>query len=205
MKQCRWCKLEKLEDQFYKRSSNSDGLYSWCKDCSRKKNKVSQYNRKDEHKKKCKEYREKNKEYLLEKAKEYYYKNREEQLKKREDYRKKNKKKISLREALKRISDEDRFEKNRKKHYEWSKDNREKLNEYQRNWYQQNKVKRRAHVILHRAINSGKVMRPEKCSQCNKKCKVDGHHEDYSKPLDVVWICRACHSRKSPRSVIKCI
>ena len=38
-------------------------------------------------------------------AKEYYYKNREKQLKKRAEYREKNKDKISLREALKRISD----------------------------------------------------------------------------------------------------
>lgn len=146
------------------------------------------------------EYKRKNKEKLNEQAKEYYWKNREKQLKKRAEYRKKNKDKISLRESLKRISDKDRFERNNKKHLEWSKNNRERLNEWQRDWYQKNKEKRRAHVILNRAVNSGKIQRPNNCSQCNKECKPDGHHEDYSRPLSIVWLCRACHSRKSPRT-----
>lgn len=204
MKECRWCKVVKLEDQFPKRSSNLDGLYSWCKQCCSEKQKNRPKKSKEKQRIQNLEYKEKNKESLLKKANEYYYKNRDSQLKKRKEYRNKNKKKISIREALKRISDEDRFEKNRQRHQEWSKVNRERLNEYQRKWYQRNKEKRKAHVILHRAINSGKIIRPKNCSQCSKECKVDGHHEDYSKPLEVIWICRACHSRKSPRTVIKC-
>ena len=155
------------------------------------------------HLEKNREYKQKNKDILNQKAREYYYKNRQEQLKKRAEYREKNKHKISLKEAVKRISDEDRFEKNKKKHLEWSRNNRDVINEWQREWYQKNKEKRKAHVILHRAINSGKILRPNICSQCSKECKPDGHHTDYSRPLDVTWICRACHSRKSPRTVLK--
>jgi len=149
---------------------------------------------------KNREYKKKNREILNQQAKEYYYRNRERQLKKRAEYRAKNKEKISVKEALKRLSDDDRFEKNRQKHLEWSKDNRDRLNEWQREWYKKNKEKRRAHVVLHRAINSSKIERPNNCSQCGKECKPDGHHEDYSKPLEVIWLCRACHSRESPRT-----
>jgi hypothetical protein len=43
------------------------------------------------------------------------------------------------------------------------------------------------------ALKSGVVKRPGNCSQCQKECKPEGHHEDYSKPLEVVWLCKSCH------------
>jgi hypothetical protein len=41
------------------------------------------------------------------------------------------------------------------------------------------------------AIYRGVLVRGP-CSQCGAP-KTDAHHEDYSKPLDVVWLCRKCH------------
>lgn len=43
------------------------------------------------------------------------------------------------------------------------------------------------------AIQEGFVIRPDYCEKCLKNCKPDGHHKDYSKPLEVVWLCRQCH------------
>lgn len=203
MKICKDCKIEKNVGEFYKRPSNLDGLYSYCKECTLKQNKVTRNKKEEIYLEKAREYKEKNKKILREKSLNYYYKNRGKVLEKSEIYRKNNKKKISLNEALRRLKDPQRFENNRKKHLNWAKNNRDRLNEYQREWYKKNKEKRRAHVILNRAIISDKIIRPENCSECNKKCKPDGHHEDYTKPLDVIWICRACHSRKSSRTVIK--
>lgn len=37
----------------------------------------------------------------------------------------------------------------------------------------------------------GKLL-PEPCSVCHAE-KAQKHHDDYSKPLQVVWMCRACH------------
>lgn len=148
-------------------------------------------------------YREKNREALNEKSRQYYYDHREAVLKKSEKYRGENKRKISERAAIKRLSDPGRFEKNRVRHKAWSTKNREKLNEYQRKWYQNNKEKRRAHVVLHRAVKKGIIERSKTCEQCGKLAKTDGHHEDYSKPLEVKWLCKPCHMRQSPRTVIK--
>ena len=53
------------------------------------------------------------------------------------------------------------------------------------------KVKARQNLI--QAIKKGKVIKPLKCSVCHQKKRLDGHHEDYKKPLQVIWMCRQCH------------
>lgn len=52
-----------------------------------------------------------------------------------------------------------------------------------------------AHRKLQYALDTGKVIRPNKCSMCGIECIPQGHHNDYSKPLDVIWLCAKCHSR----------
>lgn len=205
MKECRDCKVVKDDVEFSKRDCNSDGLYSYCRECCRKKSKANYHKNKEKHLVSQKKYKENNKGKLKQYTKDYYKKNSDIIKEKVSVYRKKNKDSISLKEAKKRLSDVDRFAKNRAKHLKWAKNNRESLSEYQYEWYQNNKEKRRAHVILRRAILSGEIMRPENCSKCQKQCKPDGHHTDYSKALDVIWLCRACHSRESPRTVIKAV
>lgn len=54
--------------------------------------------------------------------------------------------------------------------------------------------KRAARVFLNSYIKIGKIVRPSECEKCLRKCKVEGHHEDYSKPLEVKWVCKRCHS-----------
>lgn len=44
-------------------------------------------------------------------------------------------------------------------------------------------------------VKRGKLVRPDHCAWCNAKGKIEAHHEDYSKPLEVIWLCRPCHSR----------
>lgn len=48
---------------------------------------------------------------------------------------------------------------------------------------------------LQYALDTGKVIRPNKCSMCGIECIPQGHHYDYTKPLDVIWLCAKCHSR----------
>lgn len=35
-------------------------------------------------------------------------------------------------------------------------------------------------------------IRPKPCQQCGA-LKAQKHHPDYTRPLHVVWLCRACH------------
>ena len=62
-----------------------------------------------------------------------------------------------------------------------------------RKWMENNTVKRAAHIIFGNALRDGKMTRPSHCQGCGDKCNPHGHHEDYSKPLDVVWLCPSCH------------
>ena len=58
-----------------------------------------------------------------------------------------------------------------------------------------NRHKAHANLLVHRALESGKINKPDYCAKCFKKGVVEAHHTDYSKPLDVVWLCVCCHKR----------
>ena len=68
--------------------------------------------------------------------------------------------------------------------------------EYLIKYYQKNKYKVKAQAQLNRAVRLGKVNKPLKCSKCGEVARLHGHHEDYSKALDVVWLCQSCHQAR---------
>ena len=47
--------------------------------------------------------------------------------------------------------------------------------------------KEKAHYALHAAVYKG-VIKKQPCEVCGNQ-KVQGHHPDYSKPLEVKWLC----------------
>jgi hypothetical protein len=57
-----------------------------------------------------------------------------------------------------------------------------------------NPVKRACHLILGSAVKSGKVLKPKSCECCGKSGRLHGHHDDYSLPLSVRWLCPLCHT-----------
>jgi ribosomal protein S27AE len=52
-----------------------------------------------------------------------------------------------------------------------------------------------AKSAVQRAIRSGDLTRPQTCEVCGRSQKLQAHHEDYSRPLEVHWICSRCHMR----------
>jgi hypothetical protein len=67
-------------------------------------------------------------------------------------------------------------------------------------WQELNPHKRRAHNKLNKAIRTGVILKPNRCSSCGKEIEqqrnLHGHHEDYSKPLAVHWLCPKCHGKR---------
>ena len=51
-----------------------------------------------------------------------------------------------------------------------------------------------AHRIVMAARNSG-FLKPEPCEICGEFLGVHAHHEDYSKPLEVRWLCVSHHTQ----------
>jgi len=51
-----------------------------------------------------------------------------------------------------------------------------------------------AHSSVARAIRSGALVRLP-CCRCGE-AKSIAHHEDYDKPLEVVWLCQPCHKQR---------
>ena len=58
---------------------------------------------------------------------------------------------------------------------------------------------RAARQAVHNKLKSGRLEKPERCERCQDTTEnLDAHHGDYSQPLDVVWLCRACHNIVHP-------
>jgi len=64
--------------------------------------------------------------------------------------------------------------------------------------------KRIAHVITGNAIRDNRLIK-KPCQVCGKIEDVEAHHEDYSKPLEVEWLCLEHHlqrhGKKTPQTI----
>ena len=63
--------------------------------------------------------------------------------------------------------------------------------EYQRTARARHPEKERARRAVAYALRSGRLVR-QPCKECGA-VKVQAHHHDYSKPLDIEWLCFRCH------------
>lgn len=55
------------------------------------------------------------------------------------------------------------------------------------------KEKRAAHDKVHYAVATGLLVKPSRCEECGIEAPLEGHHDDYSKPLIVKWLCKKRH------------
>lgn len=54
----------------------------------------------------------------------------------------------------------------------------------------------KARKLAQDAVKNGTLVRPTVCDGCNlEKDRIEGHHPDYSKPLEVIWLCVSCHRK----------
>ena len=58
-------------------------------------------------------------------------------------------------------------------------------------WRNEDARRNRCHSAVSRAIKNGLLV-PAPCKLCGELKSV-AHHDDYDKPLEVVWLCQSCH------------
>ena len=85
----------------------------------------------------------------------------------------------------------ERREYNNARSKSWRKNNPLRHAELTNAWRKRNPEKRSAHRKVERAIKSGRLVRGL-CEICGSH-NVHAHHDDYSKPLDVRWLCPKHH------------
>jgi hypothetical protein len=176
--QCRTCKTIKNENDFDIREKGR--RVTQCKTCRNSRMRLSYEKRKSAILERRKEQRILNPDQFREWSAKSYQKCK----KRKSEYAKKYR---SVEEN--KIKAKDRS-------YSWNKENPENVKEYRRKSSARVRLENRysrAHQILFYAIRDKRIEKPEKCSVCQKQCKLHGHHHDYTKPLEVIWLCPQCH------------
>jgi hypothetical protein len=56
------------------------------------------------------------------------------------------------------------------------------------------KTRAKIHDLVNHAIRRGDLTRLP-CDECGHTIRVNAHHEDYSKPFDIWWLCVRCHKK----------
>lgn len=57
-------------------------------------------------------------------------------------------------------------------------------------------IEAKARNLANRAIQLGFLERPKVCPACGNLGMVHAHHDDYTKPLEVRWLCINCHAKE---------
>jgi len=168
MRICKRCKIEKNDEEFGKLSCSKDGINPRCRKCCCESVKNSKKSPEAIAKKKLyvAEWQKANREKRLQQSRDWYQRNLEQARDK------------SLKATKK---------------YLGTDHGKQKARERSANWEKNNPEKRRVHDRTMYAVKTGKIIRPNFCSKCNKECVPHAHHEDYTKPYDVLWLCSICH------------
>ncbi len=77
----------------------------------------------------------------------------------------------------------------------YRQENKGKLSEYSAEYRANNPHKLKAYQLLRDSFRYGNNTKPLNCTKCGNNSKLEAHHEDYTKPLDVLWLCRSCHKK----------
>jgi hypothetical protein len=83
----------------------------------------------------------------------------------------------------------------RKKLWLQSEAGKESHRNSSKKWKKANSEKILAHSAIERAVARGEIIPPKNCAICNGTHKIEAHHPDHRKRLDVIWLCKFCHKK----------
>lgn len=99
-----------------------------------------------------------------------------------------------------RIQQMQEFLRNREHHLkcmsDYAKNNPEKFYENTKKMREKYPEKYKARLEVEKAKKKGDIVYPDHCPICGIKKKVQAHHKNYLKPLDVEFMCDPCHKKE---------
>lgn len=111
------------------------------------------------------------------------------------EWRSKNKERDKQTNIKSRLKLADKIKSKRRLKYLAGEPRNPNTSEVNRLWRINNREKVNAKAAVRLAIKNGVLNRPETCSYCNSNICIVAHHHDYTRRLDVVWLCQSCHRR----------
>lgn len=185
MRICYKCKEEKELTEFHKDKTQCEGHSYECKKCKSEIRKQKRKENPEKYREACRQSTLRNYDTIRASQKKYREENREKINSRRRELREPRSKELNEKEKMRRKNDPDHLMKMRvirKRSYEKNKElNKPKLN---------------AHQMVMFALKLGILKKPNECTECGSNIKIEGHHEDYSKPLEVIWLCKSCHTKR---------
>ena len=162
-KKCNQCGKRKIIYDFYRKTGKLDSFWNECKKCTNKQHR--KYRKENAQRLRLFDRKRSKLPYRIKQLKEYH---------KTEEY-KESHKKADLKWRINNLEKHKRS--NKKAYLKWIKNNPEKI---------------KAKQAVYNALRSKKLFK-EPCKECGNMKDIQGHHEDYSKPLEVTWLCIVCH------------
>lgn len=85
--------------------------------------------------------------------------------------------------------------------YSQTPEGKEALRRGSKAWGKRNPIKKAASVVVNNAVRDGRMTR-QPCEVCGAKAQA--HHDDYSKPMEVRWLCSKHHAEWHKHNKPKC-
>lgn len=168
VKRCPKCDTMKPFEGFYRNKSAKDGRSSLCKECTRSA--VHKYRASDKGKAKEAEYFSSDK-----------FKETQRRFLKSDKGKACRKRYTGSEKYLELLRTEPYREMNRRGQERYRAT-------------EAGQIKNKARTKVRLALRSGKLERLP-CDVCGSTDKVESHHQDYSKPLEVLWLCKEHHAQ----------
>lgn len=179
-KRCSKCGETKPLDGFHRWKQAYDGRKTRCKVCRRAETRAWTKANPEKKVAQDRRYREENREKV-----------------RAADKRRYNERKAQVLERQRKYNAENRERRNHTRR-EWRRKNPGRVaasTEAQRKRHPEKARARRAITV---AVAQGRLTKPDACEKCqapaDDPADLHGHHDDYSRPLDVRWLCRGCHA-----------
>ena len=195
MKECSRCKETKNLEEFSPQARGLFGRQSRCKICNKELARIYREKNPTSGSIAAKKWREKYPEKVKEQNKKIWA-NPEKRSKRQNQFKNWVEKNPDYYRKWYWKSEKSR-EKKKSAHKEWQKRNPKSAIENNKRQRKRNPDKVKSRDILRKAVYERKIFKPRICSMCLKEAKrIEAHHEDYEKPLDVQWLCVPCHKSK---------